>query len=170
MRRGRAMALLVLAIALLVPSSLIWYRGHYAMRVARSFSAGAPSSAQRVLLATQGSPFKEALVAGLVAHLRSRPVYVSVIDVSGLPGVKEGDWSAIVVIHTWEYSQPQADARAFIDRLSDRSKLIVVTTSGSGDARMPGVDAISAASVMDEPPMPLAKVARRLDALLDAAR
>jgi hypothetical protein len=136
------------------------------MGVAHSFRAGVPSAAQRVLIASQGSLFKDALVAGIIDHLRSRPVYINVIDVSGLPEVKPSEWNAIILIHTWEYSKPQADARAFIDRLSDRTKIIVVTTSGSGTARMPGVDAISAASVMDEPPMPLATVARRLDAIL----
>jgi hypothetical protein len=160
------MALLFAAFALLVPLSLTWYRGHFAMRLARAFDAGAPTAAQRVLIATQGSLFKDALVSGIVNHLKSRPVYVSVIDVSGLPKIETSDWNAIVVIHTWEYSKPQADAKAFVDRLSDRGKIIVVTTSGSGAARMPGVDAISAASLMDEPPMQLATISQRLDALL----
>jgi len=156
-------------VALLIPSSLLWYRGHYSMHVARSFDAGSASAAQRVLIATQGSPYKDALVAGLVRHLRSRPVYIGVIDVSALPGVKPDDWTAIVLIHTWEYSQPQADALAFVERLPERRRLVVVTTSGSGRQRMPGVDAISAASVMDEPPASLVAVTRRLDALLGAA-
>jgi len=119
-------------VALLIPSSLLWYRGHYSMHVARSFDAGSASAAQRVLIATQGSPYKDALVAGLVRHLRSRPVYIGVIDVSALPGVKPDDWTAIVLIHTWEYSQPQADALAFVERLPERRRLVVVTTSGSG--------------------------------------
>ena len=170
MRRRKVIVLIIALLALLIPSSLLWYRGHYSMTVARSYSVGAPSSAQRVLIATQGSRFKDALVAGLIRHLLSRSVYVSVIDVSGLPGVKAGDWTAIVLIHTWEYSRPPADARVFLDRLSERQRVVVVTTSGNGKEAMPGVDAISAASVMSDPPAPLAAVTGRIDALLNAAR
>jgi hypothetical protein len=170
MRRREVIILIIALIALFIPSSLLWYRGHYSMTLARPFTAGVTSSAQRVLIATQGSRFKDALVAGLVRHLLSRSVYVSVIDVSGLPGVKASEWTAIVLIHTWEYSRPQADARAFLDRLAERQRVVVVTTSGSGKEAMPGVDAISAASVMGDPPAPLAAVTGRIDALLDAAR
>lgn len=170
MRRRKVIVLVIALIALLIPSSLIWYRAHYSMTVARSFDVGAPSSAQRVLIATQGSPFKDSLVAGIIQHLRSRSVYISVIDVSALPSVRDSDWAAIVLIHTWEYSKPQADAKAFIDRLPDRRRIVVVTTSGSGKERISGVDAISAASLIRDVPTPLTTVTRRIDALLDGGR
>jgi hypothetical protein len=166
MRRPNSTVLIIALVALLIPSSFLWYRGHYSMKAARSFEAGARSAAQRVLIATQGSPYKDALVDGIVRNLASRGVYIRVIDVSKLPDVKPDDWAAIVLIHTWEYSKPQADAKAFIDRLADRHRVITVTTSGSGRERMPGVDAISSASLVAEPPTPLPAVTRRLDALL----
>ena len=166
----RTVVISVIALLLLlIPSTLLWYHAQYSMAVARSFDAGAPAAPRRVLIATQGSAFKDTLVTGIIRHLSPREVYVHVIDVSQLPQVQARDWNAVVVLHTWEYSKPQRDARAFVDRAHDYPGLIVVTTSGSGQSRMPGVDAISAASVMSDVPASLATVTRRLDAMLKAA-
>jgi hypothetical protein len=162
----------LLAIAALVAGSIAfasWYRIHYSMSVARSFKVNAPSSAQRVLIATQGSKFKDAVVAGLVAHLESRNAYVKVIDVSALPEVREEEWSAMVVLHTWEMRKPPADARAFVDRARNSGKLVVLTTSGGGSFKMEGIDAISTASVIADVPARVADISERVDSILDAA-
>jgi hypothetical protein len=53
-----------------------------------------------------------------------------------------------------------------VDRLPDKKRLIVVTTSGGGREKMPGIDAISAASVMDDVPARVAEVTARLDTIL----
>jgi hypothetical protein len=60
--------------------------------------------------------------------------------------------------------KPQPDAKAFIERASDPKKVLVVTTSGSGKERLAGVDAISAASVMEDVPTRLGLIESRLDA------
>jgi hypothetical protein len=97
MQRLTLVIVVIALLALLIPSSLLWYQAHYSMRTARSVDIGAPSSAQHVLIAAQGS-----------------------------------------LIHTWEYSKPQADAKAFVDRLHGYNRIIVVGTSGSGKASIPG--------------------------------
>ena len=155
-------ALLVAVLALLT-----WYKFHYAMDVAQSYEVNAPALEHRVLIATQGSAFKDAVVSALIAHLKERKVYIKVIDVSALPGVDEGKWSAIVVIHTWENWKPQADAKAFLERAKDLNKVIVVTTSGRGDFKMEGVNAITSASVMANAPAIAAKIESRLAPLLE---
>ena len=118
-----------------------------------------------MLIATQGSEFKDAVVDGIVAHLRARAVYVKVIDISELAGVDEDPWSAIVLIHTWEMRKPPPAVKTFVDRTRNTNKLVVLTTSGAGDFRMPGVDAISSASVVAEAPLQVAAVVARLDAI-----
>ena len=136
------------------------------MGVAQSFVVGDASLPQHILIATQGSPFKDALVAGIVDYLRPRGVYVKIIDVTALPTIQPRDWTGIVVVNTWEFHKPQADAKAFIDHVEDRNKLIVIMTSGSGQAKIPGVDVISAASVVSDVPARLAQITPRLDAVL----
>lgn len=143
-----------------------WYRVHYSMAPARAFEiAGAPS-APRVLIATQGSSFKDSIVAGVVDHLKKRQAHVRVIDIAGLAHESAHDWNAVVVIHTWEMRKPPVAAKAFVDSLTDRRALVVLTTSGAGDFKMAGVDTISAASRMEDVPARVAEVTTKLDAIL----
>ena len=137
------------------------------MAHAHAFSAGNAAAPERVLIATQGSAFKDALVAAIIDHLKSREAYVEVIDVSSLPGIEPRDWKAIVIIHTWEFGKPQRDAQAFVQRLHDDHKLIVVTTSGNGREKLDGVDTISGASVASDVQVRAAQISTRLDALLE---
>lgn len=166
MHRIKIVAIILGSCLLLAGGYLLWDEHAHAMRVAGSFEVGDASQPQHVLIATQGSAFKDALVAGLLASLKSRAVYIRVIDVSALRNVHENEWKAIIITHTWEFGRAQPDARAFVDRVPDKNKLIVVTTSGGGREKMPGIDAISAASVMDDVPARVAEVSARLDAIL----
>lgn len=148
---------------------LTWFRFHYSMGVAASYEVNAPDPVHNVLIATQGSPFKDAVVTDVVDHLKQEKTHVKVIDVSGLPTVDEGQWDAVVILHTWEYGQPQADAKAFVDRAKDKSKLVVLGTSGQGTLKMEGVDAISSASVMTEASSRAAELMSRVDEILGRA-
>ena len=157
------LAALFLLCAIAVP---LRYTRQHSMFVAGSFEAGSSALEPRVLIATQGSSFKNALVDGLLAELKPRTGYLKVIDVANLSKIQEKEWAAIVVLHTWEYGKPQADAAAFVGRASEKRKLIVVTTSGGGAEKMPGIDAISAASAMRQVPAGVAEVTGRIESLL----
>ncbi len=76
-----------LAIAVIVVGAfafLTWYKFHYSMEVAEPFEVIVPDSEHQVLIATQGSDFKNAVVAGVIEALQDRPVSIKGIDVSGL--------------------------------------------------------------------------------------
>jgi hypothetical protein len=166
MRRWRK---LLLAAATLVVASIAfagWYRFHYSMDAVRGYEVNDPGAARRVLIATQGSEFKDAVVAGVIAHLKARSVYVKVIDVSSLADVNEDNWNAIVLVHTWEMRKPPAAVKQFMDRTRDARKIVDLTTSGSGDFKLEGVDAISTASVVADAPARAAEVARKVDDIL----
>lgn len=145
---------------------LSWYKYHYSMTVAESFEVNAPELDQRVLIATQGSKFKDAVVDAVVESLRQRPIYIKVIDVSLLAGVDEDNWNALVVIHTWENWKPQLDAKRFLRRVKVPEKVVVLTTSGGGEEKMEGVDAITASSVPDKAPEYANAILARLEPLL----
>jgi hypothetical protein len=166
MHRFKLIVIIMGSCLLLAGGYLLWNEHAHAMRVARPFAGGDTSRPQQVLIATQGSAFKDALVAGIVAALQSRPIYIRVIDVSALRDVHDNDWKAIIIVHTWEFGRAQGDARVFVDRVPDKRKLIVVTTSGGGREKLPGIDAISAASVMDDTPARVTEIIDRLDAIL----
>ena len=146
---------------------LTWYKFHYSMDVAESFEVNTPKSEIRVLIATQGSEFKDAVVAGVVDHLKRKGAYIKVIDVSALPQVNENKWNAVVVLHTRENLKPQADTVAYLDRVKDLNRVIVLATSGRGNYKIEGVNAISSASEMTDVSERALEIKNRLDSILE---
>ena len=157
----------LIAIAILLSGLLLWYRIHYSMERIDTREAGASQAAVRILIASQGSAFKQAVVEGLVDRLKARSVHIKIVDVSTLPSIDEREWHAIVILHTWENWRPQPDAAAFVARVADKGKLVVLSTSGSGREQL-GVDAISAASSMQDVAQKVAELQTRLDKILAA--
>lgn len=168
MKRWQKVLLGALTLAIVLAGSAAWYRQHFSMSPARAFEVNSPGAGPKVLIATQGSAFKDAILAGIVAHLQPLPAYVKVIDVSALPGTNEAGWSAIVVIHTWEMRRPPPGVQRFLDRAADLHKVIVLGTSGAGTFKVEGVDAISTASVMTDAPARISQINSRLDRILSA--
>lgn len=138
------------------------------MELAQPLEVAGSATGPRVLIATQGSDFKNALTAGVLDHLKRRSAFVKVIDVTELDGIHEADWNAIVLVHTWEMGKPPRQVKAFVGRMGGRDKLVVLTTSGAGSFKLEGVDAISAASHLDDVTMRVRELASRIDAILDA--
>lgn len=152
-----------LAIALVVLSAfafLTWYKFHYSMEIAKSYEITVQNPEHKVLIATQGSDYKNAVVSGVIEALNGRPISIKVIDVSGLSSVNMDEWAAVVILHTWENLKPQVDTKLFLDRQRqpDLSKVVVLTTSGAGDHKMVRIDAITSASKMSEVPLMLLKL------------
>ena len=157
----------IAALALTAFAFLTWYKFHYSMDVAESFEVNTPELKHKVLIATQGSEFKNAVVVGIVDHLKKRHAYIKVIDIAALPQVNEDKWNAVVVIHTWENWKPQVDAKVYLEHVKDLSKVIVLTTSGDGDYKIEGVNAITSASVMTDIPARTLYIKKRLDSILE---
>ncbi len=151
------LALAVLPVALVAFAT--FYLVRYSMDRAEPFVTNNPNEDEHVLIATQGSAFKDAVVRDVAARLAKRPAYVKVIDVSSLSEVREPEWNAIVVLHTWEMSKAPEPVKTFVDRVQDRDKLVVLATSGDGDQHIAGVDTITSAS-------DVAKAGERADAIV----
>jgi hypothetical protein len=150
-------------------AAFAWYLASHSMQPARAFEAGAPQAPTRVLIATQGSVFKDAVVASVVEYLKRRQTYVKVVDVSTLADVKAADWSAVLVIHTWQYGKPPTSVGEFAGREGAVRNVVVMTTSGSGKERLAGVDAVSAASVDQDAATRASELIRRLGTILGPA-
>lgn len=164
---GKKILLVVLALVGAALVFMTWYRQHYSMDVARAFELAGSPAGPRTLIATQGSEFKDAVTAGLVEHLRRRSASVKVIDVSGLESIQPQDWDVIVVIHTWEMRKPPAAVQSLADRMQEKDNLVVLTTSGAGNFKLAGMDAISAASQMADVPARVEEMTMRIDTILD---
>jgi hypothetical protein len=145
---------------------LTWYYVQHSMEEAKPYEFNDKGLSQKVLIATQGSRFKDAIVQGIIDQLKPLPVYIKVLDVSQLTNVNESDWSAIVILHTWEYYEPQKEAKAFVDRVVSKKKIVVLSTSGSGIEMMKGIDGITSASAMEEVQAKTDQIVLRIKALL----
>jgi hypothetical protein len=143
-----------------------WYRATYSMNVVASFEVPGPLAGPHVLIATQGSKFKNRVVEGVVVEMRTGGIAVSVVDVSALDSTVEEAWDVIVVIHIWEMRKPPRPVQAFVDRARNKDRLVVLTTSGDGNFRLEGVDAISAASRDEDVAAKVRALVDRIDAVL----
>lgn len=149
MKKWKKILVVFLVFGIISIGTLSWYAGRYSMEPVAGFEVNSDTLSTRVLIATQGSEFKDAVVAIVIETLKAEPIYFKVIDVALLPTVSNTDWDAIVILHTWEYSEPPVTVRDFVSETSASGKIMVVTTSGSG-AKMEGVDGVSSASATSE--------------------
>lgn len=161
----KRIGLVVGALVILFIAFAFWYRASYSMEIVAGYEVNT-NSQQHVLIATQGSKFKDAIVARLVEQLKARPVDIKVIDVSDLSTVQESDWNAIVIIHTWEYSKPPKAVQEFAARIQSKSNVVVLTTSGDGDYKLGGYDAISSASKLSEVDAIVDELINKIDRIL----
>ena len=164
-KRGLVKALIILALAFFAFAT--WYKLYFSMEVVSTYEVNQQIQQRSILIATQGSEYKDAIVKDLVEHYRSQPIYVKVTDVTNLGEVDESVWDAILILHTWEMWKPQPDAEAFLNKVEDQSKVVVLTTSGEGDAKMETVDAVTGASVMEAVPSKVDEVKARIDMILN---
>lgn len=149
MKKWKKFLIVFLAFGLVSIGTLSWYASRYSMEPVAGFDVNSDTLKTHVLIATQGSEFKNAAVKNVIDAMASEPLYFKVIDVSLLGTISEDDWDAIVILHTWEYSRPPSSVEDFVGKSNRRNKIMVVTTSGSG-AKLDGVDGISSASKVSE--------------------
>lgn len=163
--RVRGLLISLAALAIGVIGFLAWYRVHFAMDPVDGFTVNDPSSEQHLLIATQGSAFKDAVVAGVIERLSEQPMFIQVVDVTALADVDESQWDTIVVLHTIEYGKAPAPAQAFVNRAGKTGKVVVLSTSGAGDFKIEGIDAISSASGMTDVPRQVDKILSRIESV-----
>ena len=106
----------------------------------------------KVLVATQNSKFKQAVVSEIYDELDHNSIYLKIVDVKSLKNQSSAEFSAVVIINKCMAGRPDPRVESFIDREPQKNKIIVLTTGirGSWKPAVPGVDAITSASVLDK--------------------
>ncbi len=155
------------AVVLFVALATVYLLSHR-QRVISSSEIKTPGATKNVLIASQGSTFKNGLVESLRVYLQKRPYNLKIIDVTMLGEIDEADWDALVLIHTTEKWQLQPDVKKYLDRAKDLSKVVLVTTSGNGrwKTRDYKVDAITSASKKNELSSLTALIIDRIEMIL----
>ena len=158
-----------LAILLLVLFAFaVWYKYEFSMAEVPERTVNAPGLERKLIIATQGSKFKDSITDGLVARYGSDSVFIRIVDVSKLPEVRLDDYQAMVLMHTWENWKPQIAVDSFINRLKEheKQKIVVLSTSGQGDFKMENIDAITGESTLEDISKHLDAIIRKVDPLL----
>ncbi len=145
----------------------VWYKFEYAMEPVAPYSVNVQQLDTKLLIATQGSSFKNNLTQSVLDYYKADSLFIKVIDVSMLNEIETEDYKAILVMHTWEYGKPPEAVQSFMDENSNsKNKMVVLTTSGEGSESMKDVDAISGESVLENAPDVEAKIIARLNRIL----
>lgn len=136
--------------------------------VIEPFNKGNPNSVNKILIASQGSEFKNNLVKNILSQLKSDKNYFSVIDCTTLGNENEEDWDAIIIIHTLQVHEMPEEARVFLSEANDPTKIMLVSTSGAGDDVAEGfdVDAISSASRNTAIPVIMKWISKNLNEII----
>jgi len=119
-----------------------------AVRAIKTTETGDPRARNKVLIATQRSEFKEAVVSRIVEDLRKDLHYVKVIDLRALKDEPAREYDAIVVVNTCKAWRMSRGASSFVKSFEEKEKVVLLTTAGGGDwmPKSVGVDAITSAS------------------------
>ncbi len=155
---------LILFIAVSLYAYAFWTNN--GMRRASSFKIESNPTNNNLLIATQGSSYKDSLTILLVKYFKEKPVNIHVIDIKELKTITPSDWDAICLIHTWEMWSAPKVVRKFIKKNKSLAQLVVHTTSGDSEEKMLGVDAITGASVLTDLTVVAQQLIDRLDSLL----
>lgn len=129
----------------------IWYEYTYSMDTVIPFEVKDPSLETKVLIASQGSRFKDSLVQGILRHYQKDAIHFKVIDVYTMFTVDIDKWDALVIINSWEYGSPPGNVKRFIKNHPDQlDKLIILSTVGSSNIALKDIDVISGESIIEK--------------------
>ena len=105
----------------------------------------------RVLIATQKSDFKQAVIQEIRNILENNSSYLKIIDVKRLPHEPTTEYHAVIILNECMAGRPDPRVESFIDDVREKNKIIVLTTGrlDSWKPESPRVDAMTSASVMN---------------------
>lgn len=164
MKRSRKLLLSVL----LGIGIMTWYKYTYFMDRAKTYEVNSQNLDSRLLIARQGSEFKNAVTDGIVDYYQPDSIFIKVIDVFSLNVKDPTDYDAIAVIHTRENWKPPAAVQTFMEKTTaHKNKIVVLTTSGEGSYAIENVDAITGGSKVENISLFVDKIVTRPTPLLE---
>ncbi len=177
MKRIVKILVIILSVILVLFLWAVWYKYEYSMYEAKALEINSPNLSQKLLIATQGSTFKDSITNGIIDHYESDSLFIKVIDVSGLSEINPKDYTGIAILHTWENWKPPLAVKQFMEESIDqKDRIVVLTTSGQGsytikqiDAlyNMENIDALAGESNLDEIPSFTNQIITKLDPILE---
>ena len=111
---------------------------------------GAIDSENRLLIATQDSEFKNAVVSNILDDLGKKNVSIEIVDLVNLSGKPVENYDAIVILNDYKFLRLDEDVIDFLEKMDKdtKQKTILLTTAGSPGlvGKIPEIDAVTSAS------------------------
>ncbi|HEY5687652.1 MAG TPA: hypothetical protein VIS27_05030 [Yeosuana sp.] len=159
--------LFILSLGVMLLVFAVWYKYEYSMDKVETVQFNSPDLDLKLLIATQGSAFKNKITSNITDHYKKDSIYIKVIDVSQLPAINPINYKAIVIIHTWENWKPPKEVQSFIEKnISNQNKIVVFTTSGKGSFKIQEIDAITGESKLENTTFYSNLIIKKLDDLI----
>jgi len=135
-----------------------------APQMVKTVEIGNPRAVMRVLIASESSDFKQAVIEKVVAGYDQDSLYFKITDLQNLADETASSYAAVMIINSCVAWQLNPKANAFIRQADTLERVILLTTAGDQDwqAGVAGVDAITAASL----PADIERIADQLKAKL----
>ena len=126
---------------------------------------GAPHSARKVLIATEQTPYKQAVVEQVLAHLQEPSIYTRIVDVTDLPQEDAGSYSAVVVLNSCFAWHLRPTVTQFLNQNDHKERVIILVTAANPNwqSGVSGVDAMTSASQL----ITAEAVAHRINTAID---
>lgn len=167
MKALKNISILLLLGILLVLSYFQWFYDPCANGNTKGFINTSSQPEYSVVIANEGSNFKDSIASILVRHFENESVQVKVIPLSSLSKVEPKDFSAVVIIHSLYTRNPPPEVAHYIKNQSAcLDKIVVMTISSNGTYKMDDVDAITGASKIKEVTMYANKIIAKLNPIL----
>lgn len=120
----------------------------WGQKEARIFEVNTPAASKKIVIASQGSNFKNKLGNLILNEPDFSQFYFKGIDVKQLGEIDNDAWDAVVVITTVEGGKLPRTATKFLTEAGDAQNIRLVITSGGGSLVPEGItiDAYTSAS------------------------
>jgi hypothetical protein len=159
--------LFVLSLGVFLLVFAVWYKYEYSMDKVETVQFNSPDLDLKLLIATQGSTFKNKITSNITDYYKNDSIYIKVIDVSQLPEINPINYEAIVLIHTWENWKAPKEVQSFIEQnISNQNKIVVLATSGKGSFKIKEIDAITGESKLENTTFYSDLIIKKLDDLI----
>lgn len=148
MKKILKISLIVLgSAAVIFAGVMLTYRYVKSMDVIESEEVNKSATGGHVLLATQGSDFKNSVMDQVKQDMKNKNVHISVVDTTKLDKVNADAYDKIVLFTTVQSDDIPKNVTEFMNDNKDKSMHIAVTAdSNRWDDKPKDVDAISEAS------------------------
>ena len=135
---------------------------------------GESSSQERILIASQGTEFKNAVTESIATEFGKDGVCVEIVDVSNLSAVKTGTYSVFVIMNDYTWFSMDGDVKDFLESIKEheRKKLVLLITAGTPSSIDDDlqVDAVTCESEPSDIQSVSEKVKDRIRSVLAASR